>query len=106
MLKIVDDNQMFFWFVVLTEQYVHLYSTLRRLRCEKFACRTSNIKRHFETKHEKLFKDDSKKIEAFRKAIFSISKKSFAIGLQMKIRKVATQLQSSAKCGLLRHYIT
>ena len=36
---------------------------------ENVVCRTSSIKRHFETKHKKLFKDNSEKNEAFKKSV-------------------------------------
>ena len=67
------------------------------LCCENVVCRTSRIKRHFETKHKKLFKDDSEKHEALKKAVSryekqsSIFKKLFAV--QIKLRKVVTKLQ-------------
>ena len=38
------------------------------LCCENVVCRTSSMKRHFETKHKKLFKDDSKN-EVLKKAV-------------------------------------
>ena len=39
------------------------------LCCENVVCRTSSIKRHFEIKYKKLFKDDSEKNEALKKAV-------------------------------------
>ncbi|XP_037802959.1 protein ZBED8-like [Penaeus monodon] len=39
------------------------------LCCEDVVCRTSSVKRHFETKHEKTFKDCSDKAEAINKAV-------------------------------------
>ena len=33
------------------------------LFCQSVVCRTSNIKRHFETKHKKFFKDNAETIE-------------------------------------------
>ena len=44
--------------------------------CENVVCRTSSIKRHFETKHKKLFKDDSEKNEALEKAVSRYEKQS------------------------------
>ena len=46
------------------------------LCCENVVCRTSGIKRHFETKHKKLFKDDSEKHEALKKAVSRYEKQS------------------------------
>ena len=42
---------------------------MRALCCQNIDCRTSSIKRHFETKHEKSFKDDAEKIESLKKAL-------------------------------------
>ena len=39
------------------------------LYCQNIVCQTSSIKRHFETKHEKSFKDDADKIELLKKAV-------------------------------------
>ena len=37
--------------------------------CQNIVCPTSSTKRHFETKHEKSFKDDAEKIESQKKAV-------------------------------------
>ena len=71
-----------------------------------------SINRHFEIKHQKLFKDDLKKNKAFKKAVSrcdklgSIVKKSFAV--QIKVRNVDTKLQSALPSAesILRCYIT
>ena len=47
-----------FWFVGRNDRVVCT------LCSENVACSTSSLKRHFETKHEKLFRNDLKKIEA------------------------------------------
>ena len=39
------------------------------LCCQNVVCRTTSIKQHFETKHEKSFKDEAEKIESLKKAI-------------------------------------
>ena len=44
------------------------------LCCENVVCRTSSIKRHFETKHQKSFKDDFEKNEALKKAVSTYEK--------------------------------
>ena len=70
------------------------------------------INRHFEIKHQKLFKDDLNKNEAFKKAVSryeklgSIVKKSFAV--QINARKVDTKLQNALPSAesILRRYIT
>ena len=46
------------------------------LCCQNSVCRTSSIKWHFETKHEKSFKDDAKKIESLKKAVFRYDKQN------------------------------
>ena len=86
-----------------------MYSTLC---CANVASRTSSINRHFEIKLQKLFKDDLKKNEAFKKAVSryeklgSIVKKSFAV--QIKVRKADTKLQNALPSAesILRRYIT
>ena len=39
------------------------------LCCQNSVCRTSSIKWHFETKHEKSFKDNAEKIELLKKTV-------------------------------------
>ena len=39
------------------------------LRCQNIVCRTSSMKRNFETKHAKSFKDDAEKIKSLKKAV-------------------------------------
>ena len=39
------------------------------LCCKNIVYQTSSIERHFETKHEKSFKNDAEKIESLKKAI-------------------------------------
>ena len=46
------------------------------LCCQNVVCRTSSIKRHFETKHQKSFKDDAKKIKSLKKAVSCYEKQS------------------------------
>ena len=46
------------------------------LCCQNVICRTSSTKRHFETKHEKSFKDDAWKIESLKKAVSRHEKQS------------------------------
>ena len=46
------------------------------LCCQNIVCRTSSIKRHFETKHEKSFNDDAEKIESLKKAVYRYEKQS------------------------------
>ena len=68
------------------------------LCCENVVCRTSSIKRHFETKHKKLFKDDLRSMKLLKRQFLvtknkvAFLKKSFAV--QIKLRKVATKLQN------------
>ena len=46
------------------------------LCCENVVCRISSIKRHFETKHKKLFKDYSEKNEGLKKAVSRYEKQN------------------------------
>ncbi|XP_050730475.1 general transcription factor II-I repeat domain-containing protein 2-like isoform X3 [Eriocheir sinensis] len=46
------------------------------LCCENVVCRTSSVKRHFKTKHEKTFKDSTDKAEAIKKAVSRYEKQS------------------------------
>ena len=46
------------------------------LCCQNIVCRTSSVERHFETKHEKSFKDDAEKIESLKKAVSRYEKQS------------------------------
>ena len=46
------------------------------LCCQNIVCRTSSIKRYFETKHEKFLKDDAEKIESLKKAASRYEKQS------------------------------
>ena len=46
------------------------------LCCQNVICRTSSIKRHFETQHEKSFKDDAEKTESLKKAVSRYQKQS------------------------------
>ena len=46
------------------------------LCCQNNVCRTLSIKRHFETKHEKSFKDNAENIESLKKALSRYDKQS------------------------------
>ena len=46
------------------------------LCCQNVVCRTSSKKRHFETKHEKSFKDGAEEIESLKKAVSRYKKQS------------------------------
>ena len=46
------------------------------LCCQSIVCQTSSIKRHFETKHQKFFKDDAEKIGSLKKALSRYEKQS------------------------------
>ena len=66
---------------------------------QNVVCRTSSIKRLFETKHEKSFKDDAEKIESLKKAV-SLYKKQRAFSRKLFVArieqlKVATKLRRS-----------
>ena len=65
------------------------------LCCQNVVCQTSNIKRHFETKHEKSFKDDAEKIESLKKAISRYKKRSSIF--KKVIRSTNRTIESSYK---------
>ena len=44
------------------------------LSCQSVVCQTSSIKRHFETKHKKPFKDYAEKIDFFKKGSITLRK--------------------------------
>ena len=46
------------------------------LWCQNVVCQTSSIKGHFETKHEKSFKDDGEKIESLKKTVSRYEKQN------------------------------
>ena len=58
--------------------------------CQNVVCRTSSIKRHFKTKHEKSFKDDAEKIESLKKTVFRYEKQSsiFKKAIRSTIRTI------------------
>ena len=43
---------------------------------ENVVCRTSSVRRHFKSKHEKAFKDDADKVEEIMKAVFRYEKQT------------------------------
>ena len=70
------------------------------LCCQNIVCRTLSIKRHFETKHEKSFKDDAEKIKSLKKGGISLRKakqhfQGSDFWRQIEQPKVATKLQSA-----------
>ena len=46
------------------------------LCCENVVCRTSNVKLHFETKHEKTFKDQADKVASIKRAVSRYGKQA------------------------------
>ena len=49
------------------------------LCCENVVCRTSSIKRHFETKHDKTYKDPADRAEAIKRAVTRYGKQSSSL---------------------------
>lgn len=49
------------------------------LCCENVVCRTSSVKRHFETKHEKTFKDQADKAESIKRAVSRYDKQASSL---------------------------
>ena len=65
------------------------------LCCQNIDCRTSSIKRHFETKHKKSFKDDAEKIESLKKALSRYEKQSSIF--KKVIRSMNATIEGSCK---------
>ena len=65
------------------------------LCCQNIDCRTSSIKRHFETKHKKSFKDDAEKIESLKKALSRYEKQSSIF--KKVIRSMNRTIEGSCK---------
>lgn len=49
------------------------------LCCENVVCRTSSVKRYFEMKHEKSFKDQADKAESIKRAVSRYDKQASSI---------------------------
>lgn len=47
------------------------------LCCESVVCRTSNVQRHYETRHQSTFKTSEKKSEAIKRAISGFKKQTW-----------------------------
>ena len=61
-------------------------------RCyENVVCRTSSTKRHFETQRKKLFKDNSEKNEALKKAVSRYEKQSSSFKKAVRSTKQTTE---------------
>ena len=73
------------------------------LCCQNVVCRTSNIKRHFETNHKKSIKDDGKKIEFLKKAVSRYQKQSSIF--KKVIRSTNRTIKGSYKVaeGIAKH---
>ena len=59
------------------------------LCCENVINRTSSIKHHFETKHKKLFEDDTEKNEPLNKVVSRYEKSTILkklLAIQIKVR--------------------
>ena len=65
------------------------------LCCQNIDCRTSSIKRHFETKHKKSLKDDAEKIESLKKALSRYKKQSSIF--KKVIRNMNRTIEGSCK---------
>jgi hypothetical protein len=71
--------------------------------CESVACRTSSVKRHFQTKHQFKFKTSEEKSEAIKKAISGFEKQtsilSKAVGMKIKATECSYKI---AECIALK----
>ena len=73
------------------------------LRCQNVVSRTSSIKRYFETKHDKSFKDDAEKIKSLKKLVSHCKKQSSIF--KKVIRRTNRTIESSYKVaeGIFKH---
>jgi hypothetical protein len=75
------------------------------LCCETVVCRTSSVQRHYQTKHQSMFKNSEKKSEAIKRAVSGYKKQtsifSQVIGTKNKAtecsHKIAQRVASKAK---------
>uniref|UniRef100_UPI00358E5645 general transcription factor II-I repeat domain-containing protein 2-like n=1 Tax=Myxine glutinosa TaxID=7769 RepID=UPI00358E5645 len=59
--------------------------------CFENVCRTSSVKRHFETKHEKTFKDQADKAESIKRAVSRYGKQANTLKIFAIAKKHATE---------------
>lgn len=58
---------------------------------ENVVCRTSSVKRHFETKHEKSFKDQADKAESIRRTVSSYEKQIGSLRIFTRLKNIASE---------------
>ena len=54
-------------------------------------CRTSSVKRHFETKHEKTFKDQADKAESIKHAVTRYDKQASSLKVFPSVKSHGTK---------------
>lgn len=73
------------------------------LCCENVVCRTSSVKRHFETKHEKTFKDTAEKAEAIKKALSRYEKQTSVLKNLSASKNNATEASYKVALCIAKH---
>uniref|UniRef100_H2YQ88 DUF4371 domain-containing protein n=1 Tax=Ciona savignyi TaxID=51511 RepID=H2YQ88_CIOSA len=73
------------------------------LCCQNVVCRTSSLKRHFETKHEKSFKDDAEKKESLKKAVSRYQKQSSIFKKAIQSSNRTTESSYKIAEGIAKH---
>ena len=73
------------------------------LCCQNVVCRTSSIKRHFETQHEKSFKDDAEKTESLKKAVSPYQKQSSIFKKAIQSTNRTTESSYKIAEGIAKH---
>ena len=73
------------------------------LCCQNVVCRTLSIKRHFETKREKSFKDDAEKTESLKKAVSRYQKQSSISKKAIQSTNRTTESSYKIAEGIAKH---
>ena len=61
------------------------------LCCDNVVCRTSSVRRHFESKHEKAFKEEADKVEKIMKAVIRYEKQASVLKKMSCSKNQATE---------------
>lgn len=71
--------------------------------CENVVCRTSSVRRHFETKHEKRFKDEADRAECIKRAVSRYEKQSVVFKGLSHAKILATQASFKISESIAKH---
>lgn len=73
------------------------------LCCENVVCRTSSVKRHFETKHEKNYKDAADRAESLKRAVASYEKQSSSLKIFANTKDIVTEASYNLANCIAKH---